>query len=294
MKLRIGSRKSPLAKAQAEQVAAQLKHAHLGLTVEWVWITTSGDRIRDRPLHQAGGKGLFVKEIEHALLAGVIDIAIHSGKDLPAKLAPGLQVVATPKRANPFDVLCLRASAAFEASTFSGRIGTGSLRRSLQLRQLLPAAQVEGLRGNVDTRLNKVASGQLDAVVLAAAGLERLQINWTGQQIQLEAMLPAIGQGTLAIEAREGDANLGQLLAVVHDAVTWQSFLAERAVLTALGGDCFTPLAAYARPEREGWRLSAAYWAGTPAQRYDVDLEGVDPLQLGQRAGQQLLQRSAT
>lgn len=290
MKLKIGSRKSPLAKAQAQQVAAELQRRHPDLAVEWVWITTSGDRIRDRPLSQAGGKGLFVKEIEQALLDGAIDVAIHSGKDVPAALASGLEIVATPQRGDPFDVLCLNAGISFNPQTFAGRIGTGSLRRRLQLREWAPAAAVEGLRGNIDTRLSKVSGGQLDAVVLAAAGLQRLQVQWTGQILRLEQMLPAIGQGTLAIEARADAAAIHELLQSVHDLATWRSFLAERAVLTALGGDCFTPLAAYARIEGSQWRITAAHWLGGEAKRHGIDLSGDDPVALGQEAGRRLLQ----
>lgn len=292
MKLRVGSRKSPLAKAQAQAVIADVQAKNPALKVEWVWLTTTGDRIRDRPLSEVGGKGLFLKEIEQALAAGQIDVAIHSGKDIPADLAPGLKIVATPKRANPYDVLCLQTEPD-RLADIAGTIGTGSRRRQFQVRESMPQADIVPLRGNVGTRLAKVANGDMTGVILAAAGIDRLGVTWAGSKIELRQMLPAVAQGTLAIEARaEADA-IAELFSSVHDAMTWKTFLAERAVLRAVEGDCFTPLAAFATVDAAGMlELTAALWSDDGHLVWRAQGRGDDPELLGRNIGQQLLKRA--
>lgn len=296
MRLRIGSRKSPLAQAQARQTVAELVAAHPDVDVEWVWITTSGDRFRDRSLAAIGGKGLFLKEIEEALLAGTIDLAIHSGKDVPAMVAPGLTLAATPRRASPWDVLCAAPGVTVDTILAGGRIGTGSTRRTAQLRYWAPQARIVPIRGNVETRLNKVMAGELDAVVLAAAGLERLNVAWTGAITPLTWMVPAVGQGTLALETRADDVAVRERLAAIHDAATWTAFLAERAVLAALGGDCFTPLGAYATLEGDEVLLRAGLWptGGGPGCMLERRAPAAAAVDLGSELGQALLEASRT
>jgi hydroxymethylbilane synthase len=259
MKLRVGSRRSDLAKAQAAQAMQALATLRPELEVEWVWITTSGDRFVDRPLAEIGGKGLFIKEIESALLAGDIDLAIHSGKDLPARLPEELALVATPTRAESRDVWCSLGARPDEARPL--KIGTGSLRRGLQLTRRNPALQAVPIRGNVPTRLGRIGQ-DLDAVVLAGAGQARLGQPWTGHRETLDWMLPSCAQGTLAFEARRDDARTREIVAAVHDDDTWRCFEAERIVQAAVGGDCFLPFAVLAEPlGADRIALTAAMWA---------------------------------
>ena len=288
MKLRIGSRKSALARAQASALIEQLVRHRPEVEPEWVWITTTGDRIRDRPLEAVGGKGLFLKEIEQALLDRTIDVAIHSGKDVPAELPDGLALIATPRRASPWDVLLSREP------VDSGQeltVGTGSRRRRFQLVRQFPAARIEALRGNIDTRIAHVREGRLDAVVLAEAGLQRLGVAWNGVQHRLTSMLPAVAQGTLAVEAVANRDDLRELFSAVHDQETARTFAAERATLAAIEGDCFTPFAAFARHEDEDrqLRLDAALWDDEGALLGRVSLVGDDAEALGNEAGQLLL-----
>jgi len=252
-RVRVATRASELALAQARLVAAGLEAA-LGVRVELVPLTTAGDRIRG-PLARLGGKGLFVKEIEAALLDGRADLAVHSAKDLPAEIDPALELVAFPERADPRDALAARArGASLDALPRGARVGTGSLRRTAQLRQARPDLEVVPLRGNVPTRLRRVESGGLDAVVLACAGLERLGLaDRIDERLAPERMLPAVAQGALAVEARRGDP-IGRDAAALDHAETAERVRAERACLAALGADCSVPLAAFA--ERVGARLS--------------------------------------
>lgn len=244
--IRIGTRGSQLALTQARWVQSQIAHHRPDAHIELVIIKTSGDRFVDQPLSTIGGKGLFVKEIEDAMLAGSIDCAVHSMKDVPNELAPGLVIAAVPPREDVRDVLIPAADGASLAGLPSqARVGTSSLRRAALLRALRPDLQIEPLRGNVDSRLRKLDAGNLDAIVLAAAGLRRLSI--TREQAQLldtNEMLPAVGQGALAIESRPDD--IQSLLAVLDDTPTRLAVTAERAFLHTVGGSCRTPLAAYA------------------------------------------------
>lgn len=241
--VRVGTRGSPLALSQTRWVVEQFSPR----LVEIVVIKTSGDRLAQAPLADLGGKGLFVKEIEEELLNGQVDFAVHSLKDLPAEIPPGLCLAALPQREDPRDVLVSRSQGGIDALPKRAVVGTGSLRRRVQLLASRPDLTVEPIRGNVDTRLRKLESGAFDAVVLAAAGLNRLGVSPEGAHwLPPEEFIPAVGQGILAIEARQGDSATLDLLGDLDHAETRQRALAERAFLLRLGGSCRTPVAAHA------------------------------------------------
>jgi hydroxymethylbilane synthase len=257
-RVRIGARGSQLALRQAEEVAAGLRHAWPGLRVELVPIRTSGDRLATANLAEVGGKGLFVKEIDEALREGRVDLAVHSLKDLPAERPDELVLAAFPPREDPRDVLVALAATRIASLPRGARVGTSSLRRSVQLLAHRPDVAAAPIRGNVDTRLRKLREGEYDALVLAAAGLRRLGLlDGTGTPLEPDEMLPAAGQGTLGVEAREDDAGTRRLADVLTDAETRTATFAERAFVEAIGGSCTTPLAAYARRTETGLRLDA-------------------------------------
>jgi len=250
MKLRIATRKSALAMAQSQWVADQLHALEPKLQVELVPMTTIGDRVLDRSLSEIGGKGLFVTEVEQAVLEGRADMAVHSLKDMPAQLAKGLLLAAVPLREDPRDVLLSRDGAQLDDLEAGARIGTNSLRRTLQMRRLRNDLDYAMLRGNVNTRLAKLDAGEYRAIVLAYAGLRRLGLDQRPlHPMPIEVSVPAVGQGALAIEAREVDVEICALLERLEDAKTRTCVEAERAFLIALGGDCNTPLAGHARFE---------------------------------------------
>lgn len=243
--IRIGTRGSALALAQATWARDALGNRHPARGATLVVIKTSGDRFTDRPLGDIGGKGLFVKEIEEALLAGDIDCAVHSMKDLPAALAPGLKLAAVPPRVDPRDMLVTRAGVPLAALPAGARIGTSSLRRAALLSHLRPDLVIVPLRGNVDTRLRKLETGALEAIVLAAAGLQRLGVKpATAEPLDPGVFVPAVGQGALALETRD-DESAG-LLTFLDDPATHAAISAERAFMETIGGSCHTPLAAHA------------------------------------------------
>jgi hydroxymethylbilane synthase len=246
--LRIATRTSELALAQARLVARRIEE-RLGLASELVPLKTSGDLVRG-PLAAAGGKGLFVKEIEEALLAGSADLAVHSAKDLPAETPAALELVAFPEREDPRDALVARErGVSLESLRPGARVGTGSLRRRAQLLRRRPDLEVVPLRGNVPTRLRRLEQDGLDAVVLACAGLARLGLaSRIDERLAPELMLPAVGQGALALEARRGDPLGPRLAAALGDPICAARVAAERGFLARLGGDCFVPLAALAEP----------------------------------------------
>ncbi len=240
------TRKSKLALAQCRAFVARLVAAHPGLEVKEEQITTSGDRIQDRPLSEVGGKGLFVKEIEEALLDGRADFAVHSIKDVPGVLPPGLTLACIPLREDPRDVIVAPRHGTLAALPQGATVGTSSLRRLVALKAARPDLRIVPLRGNVDTRLRKVDEGECDAIVLAYAGLRRLGLEARATDVLApEVSLPAIGQGALGIETREGDEAARALLAPLHDDATSRAVCAERGVMVALEGDCKTPIAAY-------------------------------------------------
>jgi hydroxymethylbilane synthase len=254
--LRVGTRASALARAQTAQVCATLEQAHPGLAVETVLIRTSGDRLSQGALAPAGGKGLFVKELEEALVGGRIDCAVHSMKDVPAALAPGLAIGAVPPRADARDVLVGGGAEGLAGLAAGTRIGTASVRRRAQLLARRRDLEVVLLRGNVDTRLRKWRAGEVDALLLAAAGLARLGVSEpAARPLDPDVLLPAVGQGALALECRADDTATRALLAALADADAHDAVAAERAFLVAIGGDCNTPLAAHARIEDGTIRL---------------------------------------
>ena len=243
--LRIGTRSSALALWQAKWVKARLEHEWPDLQVELVPIKTSGDRIQDVSLATIGGKGLFVKEIEDALLFGTVDLAVHSVKDLPGDMPPGLTLSAIPEREDPRDVLITKNGETLTQLPAGTRVGTSSLRRQALLLHLHPGLRIELLRGNVDTRLRKQREGIVDATILAAAGLKRLGLMPPNSQILDEnEFLPAIGQGALGIETRVDDAEVIARVLPLHHEATAIAVTAERAFLRRMGGSCRTPLAA--------------------------------------------------
>lgn len=244
----IGTRGSALALWQADHVTARLKEAHPGLVVERTIIVTTGDRTPQGPLWQAGGKGVWVKEIEEALRAGTIDLAVHSLKDVPADLAPGLVLAAIPERADNRDALVSRDGSTLAQLPEGARVGTTSLRRMCQVKALRPDLRIETLRGNLDTRLRKVADGVVDVAILACAGLDRLGFqDRIAERLAIDSMLPAIGQGALAIETRAEDPRVRTLVRALASREAEITVAAERALLRRLGAGCRTPVAGCAR-----------------------------------------------
>jgi hydroxymethylbilane synthase len=245
--LTIGTRGSALARWQAEWVKARLQAAHPTLDVSLAVIKTTGDKILDVPLAKVGGKGLFVKEIEDALLAGTVDLAVHSMKDVPTVLPDDLHVAAIPEREAPYDALVSRNGLTLAKLPAHAAIGTSSLRRQSQLLAYRHDFAITTLRGNLETRLRKVAEGAMDAVVLAAAGLRRL--GWEARITEVlspDVCLPAIGQGALAVECRRGDERVNALVRALEDPDTRVCVEAERALLARLEGGCQVPIAAHA------------------------------------------------
>lgn len=249
--LRIGTRGSPLALAQAHAVADGLRAG--GASVEVVPMRTEGDRRLGARLAEVGGKGLFVREIEEALLAGRVDIAVHSLKDLPAEVPEGLELAAFPAREDPRDVLVTTAGGGLEDLPAGAVIGTSSLRRRAMILAARPDLVVETLRGNVDTRLAKLAAGQCAGIVVAAAGLRRLGLAPTqAHPLSVETFVPAVGQGILGVEIRRDDARVRQIVAGLDHADTRACARAERSYLRRLGASCNTPMAAHATLDRSG------------------------------------------
>jgi hydroxymethylbilane synthase len=246
--IRIGTRGSALAVWQAEWVKSRLLALHPECRVDLVKIKTTGDKILDVPLAQVGGKGLFVKEIETALLDEDVDIAVHSMKDMPAEVPPGLCIGAVPERENPLDVLISKEGKTFTDLPEGARLGSSSLRRGAQVRHLRPDITVCGLRGNLDTRLRKLETEDLDAIILAAAGITRLGLaDRITEYISASVMLPAIGQGALSIEMREADEATGNMIAPLDHRETRVTVETERAFLARLEGGCQVPIAGHAK-----------------------------------------------
>jgi hydroxymethylbilane synthase len=264
--LRIGTRGSLLAKWQAEFVRKRL-FAVAGVEAEIVVIKTSGDKFANAPLTQIGGKGIFVKELEDALMEESIDIAVHSVKDIPTEIPPRLSFPAVFPREDVRDCLISASGATLANLRQGARIGTGSLRRQSQLRHLRPDLDVRDLRGNVDTRLRKAQSGEYDAILLAKAGLDRL--GWSDRITETfapEVFLPAVGQGAIAAECRVSDTEATEVLGALDDAESRTAIIAERALLSALQGGCQVPLGAWARTERGEFILEACVCSVDGAQ----------------------------
>jgi hydroxymethylbilane synthase len=265
VKVRIATRKSPLALAQARWVARELKRHHAGIEVEELHIVTLGDRIQDRPLSEVGGKGLFVTEIEEALSQGRADLAVHSMKDVPAQLAPGLTISCVPMREDARDVLVSTDGAGLDDLEAFCKVGTSSLRRQAQLRLRRNDIICEPVRGNVETRLRKLDEGQYRAIVLALAGLRRLGLTHRPHRaLSVEECVPAVGQGALGLETRSDDSAMIALLEPLDHHDTRIAVEAERAYLARLEGSCQLPIGGYASLSHNGTRIRMDALVGNP------------------------------
>lgn len=297
-RLVIATRGSALALWQAEHVKARLAAVAPDVAVEFNVIKTSGDQILDVPLAKVGGKGLFVKEIEQALLDREADVAVHSMKDVPAELAPGLVLIAVSAREVPWDALCARAPVTVDTLPQRARVGTSSMRRQCQLLARRPDLQIAMLRGNVPTRIRKLDEGEFDAIVLAAAGLTRLGLaGRITQQLPLDVSVPAVAQGVLGLEARAGDTRVADLIRrAIHDPAEERRVVAERSFLARMGGSCQTPLAAHAVDAGPG-HLRIVGLCGMPdgsrILRADHTGPAGDAEQLGHRLADDLLAQGA-
>jgi hydroxymethylbilane synthase len=258
VRLVYATRRSALALAQSRALVRALQQHHPSLEAEELTIVTSGDRIQDRPLSEVGGKGLFVKEIEEALLEGRADFAVHSMKDVPADVPAGLVFTCIPEREDARDALVCRVHEALDALPQGATVGTSSLRRAALLGALRPDLDVRPLRGNIDTRLRKLDSGDFDAIVLAVAGLNRLGLGArVTEALDSNTFVPAISQGAIGVECRSDDERTKMLFMQLHSAETATCVAAERGVMTAVGGDCKTPVGAYATRVAETLELRA-------------------------------------
>ena len=296
MKLRIGTRGSPLALAQANAVCGLLSKVH-GLArdaLEVCVIKTTGDQIQDRPLADAGGKGLFTKEIEAALLSCEIDLAVHSAKDMTTLLPDGLAISACLEREDPRDVLISLKAKSIEELPQGASLGTASLRRQAQVKRLRPDLRVSPLRGNVETRLKRLRDGVADATILAMAGLRRLGLtDAIAAVLSTDQFLPAVGQGTVAIESRIDDAATSKLLSEIDHRETALSLIAERAFLAVLEGSCRTPIAGYATLSGGTLEFRGMVLRPDGSEAHEIRRSGSieDAMKIGSEAGQQLKSR---
>jgi hydroxymethylbilane synthase len=291
-KLRIGSRGSQLALWQANHVAALLREQ--GHTVEIEVIKTTGDKITSVALAKVGTKGMFTKEIEEALHDHRVDLAVHSLKDVPTELEHEFELAAIMKREDPRDAFISVKFSSLDELPRGAKVGTSSLRRQCQLKAVRPDLEVFPLRGNVDTRIRKLESGEYDAIILAAAGVLRLGLDThVRSRISADVMCPAVGQGALAIEVRSGDQQTKTLLAFLNDADTYAAIDCERALLGSLGGGCQVPIGAYA--EKRGGRLFLRAMVGRPdgSEILREQADGTDGVKLGRETAQTLLWRGA-
>lgn len=290
MHLRLGTRGSRLALTQTNQTAEALRLVHPGLEVEVVVIQTTGDKIQDSPLSAIGGKGVFTKEIEEALLEGRIDVAVHSLKDVPTRQPAGLAIGAVTARLDPHDLLLAREPVDITTMPAGARLGTSSLRRRAQTARTNPSIQIDDLRGNVPTRIQKMINGQYDAVILAAAGVERL-----GERapfmapIPFDIMLPAPGQGAVGLQIREEDTTARRLLAAVHDEDSARCCAAERTLLEALGGGCQLPLGTIAKYEDGRIHLRGRVISLDGLRCAEGEAAGGDPISVGRELAEKIL-----
>jgi hydroxymethylbilane synthase len=289
--IRVGTRGSRLALTQTGQVMEALQAHHPHIEFEAVVIKTTGDMRQGVPFAEVGTKGMFVKEIEEALLRGNVDFAVHSLKDMPAELAPGLSLAAVPERQDPRDAL-LTDGRRLSDLPHGSRVGTSSLRRQILIRAARPDLEVQELRGNLDTRIRKLDEGQYDAIVLACAGLERM--GWAEhitERLPVKLSVPAPGQGALALEVREEDGRTSELLAPLHHGTTADAIAAERAFQAALNAGCSVPAAAHAVVEGDSLRLLAVLAEADGSNLRRIELVGprTDAAELGARAARTLL-----
>lgn len=288
------TRPSKLARWQTNWVMTALQQAWSGLECRQVVITTQGDRNLDQPLPEIGGKGLFTQELESELLAGQVQAAVHSLKDLPVEDPPGLTIGAIPRRADVRDVLISREGHTLDQLPHGAVVGTSSLRRAAQLRVYRPDLRIESLRGNVDTRIRKALEGQYDAILLAGAGVTRLGLGeHVSQWLPLEIMLPAPGQGALAVQCRSDDEQTLRYLAAIEDPHSRKAVLAERAFLAALGGGCSLPVGAYALVQDGQIRLQGVAAPVDGSRLVRVQARGQDPQAVGKEAAQMALAQGA-
>jgi hydroxymethylbilane synthase len=295
--LRIGSRGSALALVQAREVQSRLAKA-CGLPAERIEIKvirTTGDMIQDRPLAEAGGKGLFTKEIEEGLLAGAIDLAVHSSKDMPTVLPAGLVLSAFLPREDARDAFISRKAKSLRELPHGAIVGTASLRRQALVKRLRPDLAIAPLRGNVETRLRKLEAGEMDATILAVAGLKRLGLLAAATMVlDIDEFLPAVGQGAIGIETRADDARTRALVAKIDDADTAAALATERAFLAVLDGSCRTPIAGYARVSGGGIRFRGMIAKTDGSEALEVLRDGrvADAAALGADAGRELKDRA--
>ena len=305
--LRIASRGSPLALAQSHLARAALASAHgwqgdLDQLCPIITMKTAGDRIQDRPLVEAGGKGLFVKEIEEALIANTADVAVHSMKDMPAVQPPGLVIAAVLPREDPRDIFLSSDGAPFAKLKPNARLGTSSVRRQAQALRLRPDLQIVSLRGNVETRLAKLNRGEADAIMLARAGVSRLKIALPDSQL-LDEFLPALCQGAIGLEIREKDARARDLIAAIDHAPTHLAIACERGFLAALDGSCRTPIAGLARASGGGLEFTGEALTLDGRDSWQVVREGVvlpsgteaaraRSLEIGRESGREIRERA--
>ncbi len=293
-KLRLATRKSPLARWQAQWVAQRLQQA--GYAAELVFVTTQGDRQQRAPIARLGRQGVFTREIQQAVLEGRADVAVHSLKDLPTEPVPGLVLAGVPQRGPVQDVLVSRTGVLLEELPSGAVIGTGSLRRRAQLARRRNDLRFVSLRGNVDTRLRKLQQGECDALVLAEAGLQRLGLQeHITQRLPLAWLLPAVGQGAIGLECRSEDAAAAKALARIDDPDTHQAVLAERALLRSLRGGCLAPVAALAQVLHDRLSLQAVVLSGDGERELRVSVSGQveEAESLGRQAADELLDQGA-
>ncbi|MCG3399104.1 hydroxymethylbilane synthase [Staphylococcus massiliensis] len=295
-KLIVGSRRSKLALTQSKQFIEQLKSVSEGLEVEIKEIVTKGDQIVDRQLSKVGGKGLFVKEIEQALYNHEIDLAIHSLKDVPSVMPEGLTLGCIPDRENPFDAYIEIDHVPLDELKPGSIVGTSSLRRGAQILAKYPHLEIKWIRGNIDTRLQKLQDEDYDAIILAAAGLKRM--GWPSDMVttylQPDTLIPAIGQGALGIECRSDDTELLELLQKVHNASVERCVTSERTFLKEMDGSCSVPIGGYATEDDEG-TITFTGLIMTPdgKERYECTKEGTDPVALGKAVSDELKSQGA-
>jgi hydroxymethylbilane synthase len=290
----IGTRKSHLAMTQSNWVRTQLLQHHPYLSIELEKIITKGDKVLDVTLSKVGGKGLFVKEIEQALLDKQIDLAVHSLKDMPAELPTGLIIGCVPIREDVRDCFLSRDGLTLEELPTGSLVGTSSLRRQAQILAIRPDLVVEPIRGNIDTRIAKLRDGKFDAIILAVSGLKRLNLcDEISEYLSTATMLPAVGQGALAIECREDDPEILKLLSSIHDHATGNAVKAERAFLQAIEGSCHLPVAGYGIWENNKVHLTGLVAAPTGKPVIKAIEIGTDPVAVGKQLAQKLMEQGA-
>jgi hydroxymethylbilane synthase len=291
---RVGTRGSALARWQTDNIVALWRSRDPDVQIDIIELTTDGDQLAEAPLERSEGTGFFTSTLERALLEDQIDVAVHSYKDLPVATTPALTIAATPVRGPVEDALCARDGCRLDTLPPGSRVGTSSIRRTAQLRTLRPDLDYRPLRGNVPTRVQRVATGHLDAVVLATAGLQRLELlRYVTETFPVERILTAPAQGAIAVQTREADSARRRALGALEDAATRYAVETERALLHGLRGGCSVPVGAHARVRGEAIVLSAGVFSPAGDRALRVEIEGSDPEALGAEAARRLLDQGA-